>query len=78
PFTPTDQKLSQIMQTYWTNFAKTGDPNGPGLPRWVSWSADQEPFLSFSNSGDAVPQQHFSPMYCHLSPDRLKAQLANY
>jgi para-nitrobenzyl esterase len=78
PFTPTDQKLSQIMQTYWTNFAKTGDPNGPGLPRWVSWTPDQEPFLSFSNSGDAVPQQHFSPMYCHLSPDRLKVQLANY
>jgi len=78
PFTPTDQKLSQIMQTYWTNFAKTGDPNGPSLPRWVSWSADQEPFLSFSNSGDAVPQQHYSPMYCHLSPDRLKAQLASY
>jgi para-nitrobenzyl esterase len=78
PFTPTDQKLSQVMQTYWTNFAKTGDPNGPGLPRWVSWSPDQEPFLSFGNSGDAVPQQHFSPMYCHLSPDRLKVQLANY
>jgi para-nitrobenzyl esterase len=78
PFTPTDQKLSEIMQTYWTNFAKTGEPNGPGLPRWVSWTPDQEPFLSFSNSGDAVPQQHFSPIYCHLSPDRLKVQLANY
>jgi para-nitrobenzyl esterase len=77
PFTPTDQKLSQIVQSYWTNFAKTGDPNGPGLPRWVPWSTDQESYLSFSNSGDAVPQLHFSPMYCHLSPERLKEQLGS-
>jgi para-nitrobenzyl esterase len=78
PFTRTDDKLSQTIQSYWTNFAKTGDPNGPGLPRWVPWSTNQESYISFSNSGDAVPQQQFSPMYCHLSPDRLKEQLANF
>jgi para-nitrobenzyl esterase len=78
PFTPIDQKLSQLVQTYWTNFAKSGDPNGSGLPHWVAWSTDQESYISFSESGDAVPQQHFSPIYCHLSPDRLRGQLANY
>jgi para-nitrobenzyl esterase len=78
PFTPTDQKLSQIVQTYWTNFAKSGDPNRPGLPQWVAWSTDQESYISFSKSGAAVPQQHFSPIYCQLSPDRLRGQLANY
>ena len=77
PFTPTDQKLSQIVQTYWTNFAKTGDPNGPGLPHWDSWSTDQESYISFGESSDAVPQKQFSPMYCHLSPDRLKEQLGS-
>ena len=30
---PEDRKLSDEMGTYWTNFAKTGDPNGTGLPK---------------------------------------------
>lgn len=77
PFSATDHKLSRVVRAYWTNFAKFGDPNGPGLPRWVPWDTDQEPFMTFSNTGDAVPQQHFAPIYCHLSPDRLKDQLAH-
>lgn len=78
PFTSTDQHLSQIVQSYWINFARSGNPNGPGLPQWQPWNSDKEPFLTFSQSGDAVPQQGFSPPYCHLAPDRLKKQLINY
>jgi para-nitrobenzyl esterase len=40
-FEEADRKLSDAVQAYWTNFAKTGDPNGPGaLPRRVEPDAD--------------------------------------
>lgn len=32
--TPEDRALSTQMQSYWVNFASTGDPNGAGLPHW--------------------------------------------
>jgi para-nitrobenzyl esterase len=34
PWRAEDYKVSEQMGTYWTNFAKTGDPNGAGVPAW--------------------------------------------
>jgi para-nitrobenzyl esterase len=37
--TPRDEALSEMMRTYWTNFAKTGSPNGRGLPMWPAFTS---------------------------------------
>ena len=35
-----DHKLSQYMVKYWTNFARTGNPNGSDLPVWQKFNTD--------------------------------------
>lgn len=42
PWREEDYAVSELMMNYWTNFAKRGDPNGPGLPEWPVYSPQKE------------------------------------
>ena len=41
-----DRHISETMATYWTNFAKRGDPNGHGVPAWPTFS-DATPLVMY-------------------------------
>ena len=47
--------LSEDMMSYYTNFARTGDPNGPGLTAWPRYNTTDRPRLVFDNPVTADP-----------------------
>ncbi len=52
-FTEVDFKLSDLMESYWTNFARGGDPNGAGLPEWPRLDGSQD-YLDLGVDGKAA------------------------
>ncbi len=38
------------MSTYWVNFAKSADPNGPGLPAWPAFNENTQQVLGFDGT----------------------------
>jgi para-nitrobenzyl esterase len=72
PSTASDAALSALLQTYWTNFAKTGDPNSSGLPDWPAWSDKAKEFLVVNKDASVSAQRNFPPPFSRLGSDELK------
>ena len=54
-----DKQLAKYMADYWTNFAKTGDPNGAGLPKWpVFKNAEGNKVMVLDVEPNAVAEQN--------------------
>jgi para-nitrobenzyl esterase len=50
-----DKTLSGLMHEYWVNFAKNGDPNGPGLPPWPVFNGKDQQAMIFDKTSGAGP-----------------------
>lgn len=69
PWTPEDREVSRLIQAYWTNFARTGDPNGPGLPDWPVYSPSTGWKVLHINSPAAAQPDDFRPRYLFLAQE---------
>jgi para-nitrobenzyl esterase len=53
PLSPEDRAVSRMAQSYWVNFARTGDPNGAGLPAWPRHDPKNDLIFDFHPDGTA-------------------------
>ncbi|HSS95698.1 MAG TPA: carboxylesterase family protein [Terriglobales bacterium] len=70
-FGETDHRIAEIVESYWTNFARTGDPNGGSLPKWPEFS-DTESFVSITQDGQVEAKTKLRAPQCDLYRDNIK------
>lgn len=62
--TAEDLKIAEQMNSYWANFAKTGDPNGPELPHWPKFTSKGDELMNFTSDG---PKGEVDPWAAQLN-----------
>lgn len=63
--TDVDWRVSEVMQRYWTNFAKTGDPNDAGLPKWPRFDPSSRAHVQFTDAGP-IAKDNLRRAHCDL------------
>jgi para-nitrobenzyl esterase len=55
PSTDADRALAEQVESYWTNFAKTGDPNGAGVPAWPAFTETNQQVMDLDDPSHPIP-----------------------
>ena len=74
-YQPADHAISKAMQEYWTNFAKTGNPDGKGLPSWPKYEPNTRKFLQFTDDGPVAGAELRSAQ-CKIFAESLREHTA--
>lgn len=56
PFEKIDFEIAHTMSQYWTNFAKSGNPNGAGVPAWSAYTNDAPYAMDFGDTIEMIKQ----------------------
>jgi len=75
PTNAVDKQISDVMQQYWTNFAKTGDPNGSGLPVWPKFNPTSRAYIQFTDAGP-IAKEELRRAQCDLFIENVKRFMA--
>jgi para-nitrobenzyl esterase len=60
---PVDRRLSDLIMSYWSNFARSGDPNGPGLPKWPRYDESAHAVMHLDGAASQAAADTRRPRY---------------
>lgn len=55
PWNEEDRRVADTVSSYWANYVKTGNPNGPGLPAWPAWDSRRPQVMELGHSFAPIP-----------------------
>jgi para-nitrobenzyl esterase len=55
PWTADDRRIAEVMSSYWVNIVSKGDPNGPGLPRWLRYDPRRPDVMTVGDRWGPMP-----------------------
>ncbi|MGA3046231.1 MAG: carboxylesterase family protein [Terracidiphilus sp.] len=74
PYSDTDSKISDMVESYFTNFAKTGNPNGAGLPNWPEFGSTAT-YVQITQDGQIVAASDLRGLVCKVYRDVIETKI---